>query len=153
MSDTPRIVQRDPNILSLEDARDVQEGKRQHRPVGKAGDLITRQELYETVKAGQAKAAVAVGQKMYDQISGEMAVYLQQMEVDIAEALWRRIENDRRRRSLYGRFRTLLIRLGAKPKQPELVVDDEDPPAILDGDSPDLELAPAESPAETPAAG
>jgi hypothetical protein len=58
--------------------------------------LVTRQELLNAT----TKAALAVGEKMYDQLSGETAAMLTQMETEVTARVVERL-------SLRGRLRAL----------------------------------------------
>lgn len=111
-------------IVSLDEAREQGEAKR--NPKANLGAQVTRGWALETF----SKISVELGQKMYDQVSGELSEHLEEMERRLYHAIKREVEA----RSFMGRVRTLtrnvLLRFGAK--QPALKI--EPPPTPdLDG--------------------
>lgn len=74
-------------------------------------------DVVEKISAGISTAALAVGQKMYDQFSEETAQLLEEMEQTIVDRVMRQVEE----RSLRGRVRRLWHRL--RPPTPKLLVD------------------------------
>lgn len=132
----------DSPIVALDDVREA-----------KNMSAKEREQLNERVTKGWAKEtfgklAIELGQKMYDQFSEETAAHLEQMEHDIERRIYwgivARLENERKARSWYGRFRTLLLRLGAKEKPLEL----KHPPKVSDAEMRAIEEA--QRPAEAP---
>lgn len=111
----------DNRVVSLDEARKEKEAPRRRRTgVGRENDLMYRSDVEELVKAGVGGGMVALGSKVYEQMSGEIAEYIDGME----ERLWQRMQTEMYRRSVRGRLRGLLIRLGAVPRaQLERTVD------------------------------
>jgi hypothetical protein len=113
-------------VISLDDERELSEKKKARPPGSKGSDFVTRDWALETF----GKASVNIGQQMYDQVSGELADHLEQMELRLLHGIRAEIE----RRSFRGRLRMFLMRMGAKPKlsiEPRVV----DPVEVLDPNS------------------
>ena len=110
--DRPDLVVPDKGIVSVDEA---QAERRRPRPPGDfMKSYVSREEMLEDM----AKVALAIGQKVYDQIAGESQVFLQEMETALRAELHRELEA----RSLRGRLRAWWQRVTCMPK-PALVVD------------------------------
>jgi hypothetical protein len=114
------------DVVSLDEARAEAEEQRR-RPGDKLNDYVTRGWAKETF----GKLAVELGAKMYEQVSEEIAEYLEEQERRHLLFIRREIEA----RSFMGRLRTLtrniLYALGAESK-PALVPRVVDPVEALD---------------------
>lgn len=135
----PQLLMPDPakRIVSVAESKRIADENRKYGPGGKRvrppGDIMqdamTRSEAMDKLGG----AALAVGEKVYEQLAAESQQFLQEMEM----ALKQEIHNEFERRSLRGRLRALWRRFFPVPT-PELVVDAVD---VLD---PNVHAAAAE---------
>lgn len=120
MADTPkRLVVPGSRVVSIDEAK-RDEAKR--RTPERAGDLLTRRDAEDMMKEFAARMSVSMSERIHADLVQQSQAFLQEMEM----ALQAHIDNEIFRRSWYGRFRALLIRLGAKPKGPKLVEPEDE---------------------------
>lgn len=99
-----RLVVRDKRIVSVDEAKAEAaaeptyiDGKRARPPGDFMQGLVTRQEMMDHL----AEAAMAMGQKMYNQFGDETQEYLQEMETALREEIRAEFE----RRTILGKVR------------------------------------------------
>jgi hypothetical protein len=108
----PRLFVPDHSIVSGEKAERTLDraakyngaGKRVRPPADQMQDAMTRQEAMNYL----GEAALAVGNKLYDQIAVETGQYLEQMENSLRAEFSDMIQREFRRRSLRGRWETFV---------------------------------------------
>lgn len=111
----PGLLVPDHRVVSIDEAKQEEALGRRRQPERKS-DLLTRRDAEDMLKAFAGRTAVEMAQRVHADIIGQTQKYLQDMEL----ALQAHIDNEIFKRSWWGRTRTLLIRLGAKPKAPQL---------------------------------
>lgn len=123
---TDRLLTPSRDIVSIDEHREQAETAKR-RPTGKMGDFVTREEMMMAV----GKASLALGQKMYDQASGELAENFDEQEARMIDLIQRRfaaLERERMGRTFLGRCRRLVRWLrGDTVASPTLVPD---PPKV-----------------------
>lgn len=120
---TPDLLVPDRSIVSLDEARRELDAKKDRRGTGPGDDFVTRKQMLviiDKIGDGMGDAAIAVGQKVYDQIAEETQGLLAEMHANIRREILLEVEA----RSLRGRARALWRRFVAPAQSaPALVVD------------------------------
>lgn len=118
----PDLLVPDTRIVSIEEAKKEITAKKQGgKGGGTASNFVSQQQfldVVEGIQAGISMGILAVGEKMYEQASGELAENFEDQERRMIALIHREFE----RRSLRGRARALWRRIAGYP-EPALVAD------------------------------
>jgi hypothetical protein len=124
MTDTrDELLVPDRRVVSIEEAKRERQTPANSAP-GSPTAFVTKKEmlvLIGKINVGIGEASLAVGQKVFDQLAEETEEHLRRMHFQILQEQRGEFE----RRSLRGRWRALLTRLGLRrtPLPPTLMVD------------------------------
>lgn len=126
----PDLLVPDRSIVSLEQAKRELLEKKEPLGTSSSDGFVTKKEMLKIIDrigGGISDAAVAVGQKVFDQITDETSGMLAQME----HTLRQEFQAELYRRSFAGRWRALLVWLGLRqpPHSGPRIVD---PVEVLD---------------------
>lgn len=117
----PDLLVPDHSIVSIEQAKQEAQRKKGGKGGGTASNFVSQQQLLDIldgIQAGIAQGVLAVGEKMYEQASGELAENFEDLERRMVALVHRELEA----RSLRGRARAWWRRVAGHPA-PALVVD------------------------------